>query len=194
MNMREQLDALIAAYRAEAIDVSDLISRLEDIVHVSDLDSVPTITESVETRRFASATLNENAPGPVDPTQTTEDLVKIMDQRQTFAERYEQSRQIGQGGAGQVFEATDLALERPVAIKVLKQQNQSSEERRRFVDEAKVTAQLQHPNIVPVYDFGVRSSHEPWFSMKRIFGLSLEEVISDLFSPQPSKKIRMFSP
>ncbi|HEY4215948.1 MAG TPA: serine/threonine-protein kinase [Gemmatimonadaceae bacterium] len=64
-------------------------------------------------------------------------------------------REIGRGGMGVVFLARDIALHRLVAIKVLRREFASSEEHReRFRREARMTARLSHPNIVPVHSFG----------------------------------------
>jgi eukaryotic-like serine/threonine-protein kinase len=64
-------------------------------------------------------------------------------------------REIGRGGMGVVFLARDIALHRLVAIKVLRYEFTSSEEHReRFRREARMTARLSHPNIVPVHTFG----------------------------------------
>jgi serine/threonine-protein kinase len=64
-------------------------------------------------------------------------------------------REIGRGGMGVVFLARDIALHRLVAIKVLRYEFTSSEEHReRFRREARMTARLSHPNIVPVHSFG----------------------------------------
>src|ERR1043166_8851130 len=64
-------------------------------------------------------------------------------------------REIGRGGMGVVFLARDIALHRLVAIKVLRYEFASSEDHReRFRREARMTARLSHPNIVPVHTFG----------------------------------------
>src|SRR5262245_55493913 len=64
-------------------------------------------------------------------------------------------REIGRGGMGVVFLARDIALHRLVAIKVLRHEFTSSEEHReRFRREARMTARLNHSNIVPLHTFG----------------------------------------
>jgi serine/threonine-protein kinase len=68
---------------------------------------------------------------------------------------YQVVRELGQGAMGVVFLARDIALHRLVAIKVLKHDLVTSEDHReRFRREARMTARLSHPNIVPVYTFG----------------------------------------
>jgi serine/threonine-protein kinase len=66
--------------------------------------------------------------------------------------RYSIERELGRGGMGIVFLAHDVALERPVAIKLLPPHLASDERMRtRFVREARTAARLSHPNIVPIH-------------------------------------------
>jgi serine/threonine-protein kinase len=73
--------------------------------------------------------------------------------------QYQVVRLLGRGGMGAVYLARDIALHRVVALKVLAADTRSSEEgRERFRREARMAAQLTHPNIVPVYTFGETES------------------------------------
>ena len=72
-----------------------------------------------------------------------------------IADRYRLQRLIATGGMGQVWEATDNRLDRRVAVKVLKAEFSTDPTfRERFRSEARTTAQLNHPGIASVYDFG----------------------------------------
>ncbi len=90
---------------------------------------------------------------------------------------------VGQGGMGEVHVARDLDLGRVVALKVMsKRVANNPRHRSRFLTEAQVTAQLEHPHIVPVYrlDSGVPGAAfegPPAFSMKLIRGRTLGDVI-----------------
>ena len=71
-------------------------------------------------------------------------------------ERYQLEEQLGSGGMAVVYRAMDLMLERPVAIKVLRSTYSQDEDfRERFRQEARAAANLSHPNIVTVHDFGL---------------------------------------
>src|SRR4051812_625498 len=71
-----------------------------------------------------------------------------------LANRYEIVGEIGDGGMGQVFQARDRMLKRFVAVKMLKQQfNSSPVALMRFQKEAEAVSSLNHPNIVAIYDF-----------------------------------------
>jgi serine/threonine-protein kinase len=92
--------------------------------------------------------------------------------------RYKIGELLGAGGAGLVTSALDRTIGRTVAVKTLKQ-GRDSEPRvaRRFVDEAHVTAQLEHPNIVPVYDMGWLPDGQPYYTMRIVKKQSLRDVL-----------------
>lgn len=71
-----------------------------------------------------------------------------------LADRYRLERPIASGGMGQVWRATDSALGRTVAVKVLRQDDPDHATLERFRAEARFGARLSHPNVVAVYDFG----------------------------------------
>ena len=69
-------------------------------------------------------------------------------------QRYQLHSQLGQGGMGVVYRATDLELERQVAVKLLPERVSSPDARERFLREARAAAALNHPNIVVIHDVG----------------------------------------
>jgi len=104
--------------------------------------------------------------------------------------RFVLAEELGRGGMGRVVAARDPRLRRTVAIKLLKGGARSENALSRFVAEAQVTGQLDHPNIVPVHELGVTGDGEPWFAMKRVQGRSLAEVIKDLRAGVPGVRAR----
>ncbi|MGB8166977.1 MAG: FHA domain-containing serine/threonine-protein kinase [Chthoniobacteraceae bacterium] len=86
---------------------------------------------------------------------------------------------IGVGGMGMILEAEDAATRRRVAMKML-QPGASVEAVARFIEEGQVTAQLEHPNIVPVYELNVNELDNPFFVMKLVRGESLQNVLQRL--------------
>ncbi|MBI2930473.1 MAG: serine/threonine protein kinase [Planctomycetes bacterium] len=87
-------------------------------------------------------------------------------------------RRLGQGGMGVVFEARQVELDRPVALKVLSPKLASEPEfAQRFSREAKALAALNHPNIVQVFDFG-RDGDLYFLSMEYVDGVSLRELMA----------------
>jgi serine/threonine protein kinase len=92
-------------------------------------------------------------------------------------DRYQLGKQIGEGGMGRVFEARDLLLQRPVAVKMLRVRDAALAAR--FEREVRLAARLQHPGIVPVYDAGFWPTGEPFLVMKLVLGSSLARVVRD---------------
>ncbi len=86
--------------------------------------------------------------------------------------------EIGRGGMGAVYRATDLALDREVAVKLLQDRYApGSRAAVRFLEEARITGQLQHPGIPAVYQVGTTPSGRPFLAMKLIKGDTLEALL-----------------
>ncbi len=83
--------------------------------------------------------------------------------------------ELARGGIGRILRARDARLRRPVALKELLDTSGGATER--FVREALLTARLQHPAIVPVYEAGRWPSGEPFYAMRLVSGRSLDEVV-----------------
>lgn len=96
---------------------------------------------------------------------------------QLFAQRYQVSRQLGEGGMGVVFEAEDTLLKKRVAIKTIRKGLFNAEHIIRFQREATALAGLNHPNLVPVYVFGLTDDNEPYMVMNYEKGKALSEII-----------------
>jgi tRNA A-37 threonylcarbamoyl transferase component Bud32 len=111
---------------------------------------------------------------------------------------------VGEGGSGVVYKAKQIALKRTVALKVLKQRRMKSGSRSRtrtkeldkrksrFLHEVHVTAKLQHPNIIPLYDLGMNSHGEVFYSMKLIdessaAGDEVQQSWASLVRSQPTQ-------
>ncbi|MCA9049332.1 MAG: serine/threonine protein kinase [Planctomycetaceae bacterium] len=112
------------------------------------------------------------------------------------AGRYTEVAEIGRGGWGVVVRSFDRQLERDVAVKKLGPEAAAHPEiRRRFLHEARITAQLQHPGIVPVYERGISSAdRQPYYAMKLLDGVTLRDVIRDYHAlPAGAEKRRRFT-
>jgi len=84
--------------------------------------------------------------------------------------------ELGRGGMGIILRGRDKVLHRDVALKVIRDPGDDVQ-RERFIKEAQVTGQLEHPNIVPVHEFGVDQNGRIFFAMKLVRGRTLGEVL-----------------
>lgn len=90
------------------------------------------------------------------------------------------------GGVKQLSKAKDLRTGRSIAMAELKKKGACSEEEiESFLREARITAMLEHPNIVPVYDMGINRQGKPFFTMKFMKDQSLKKVIRELVKANP---------
>ncbi|HVY45575.1 MAG TPA: serine/threonine-protein kinase, partial [Minicystis sp.] len=117
------------------------------------------------------------------------------------APRYAWVEVLGEGGMGRVARVRDRDLLRDVAMKVVRGELVADAAAlERFLFEARVTAYLDHPNIVPVHDVGLAADGEPFFTMKLVRGASLEAWIASLRdgraagAPEPglARRLRLF--
>ncbi len=103
---------------------------------------------------------------------------------------YEVIRLLGRGGMGVVYEARQVALDRLVAIKLVRSGSFAGEsEVVRFRNEAEAVAQLDHPHIVPIHEVGSHRGR-PFFSMKRIAGSSLDRKLAE-YAEDPRGSARL---
>jgi tetratricopeptide (TPR) repeat protein len=98
-------------------------------------------------------------------------------------ERYELGEEIARGGMGTVYAAHDRVLDRKVAVKVMRagapvpgSPSLSTGLARRFAREVMLTARLQHPAIVPVYDAGTFEDGSPFYAMRMVAGRTLDRA------------------
>ncbi|MBS1150418.1 MAG: Serine/threonine protein kinase PrkC, regulator of stationary phase [Myxococcaceae bacterium] len=128
----------------------------------------------------------ESMPGFGDALLPTEGVVKDVDLPLTeglgsSTDRYDFLQVLGAGGMGEVRLCEDKRVRREVAMKVMKADTAMRRDALpRFLREARVQGQLEHPAVVPVYDLGVDDKGQAFFTMKRIRGLSLQQVIDRL--------------
>lgn len=101
-------------------------------------------------------------------------------------DKYTVQGKIGQGGMGAVFKVYDQGLRRTNVLKVLAPDMMDNPQYlKRFIDEARITGQLEHPNIIPVHDIGVVDTSKLYFSMKYIEGEELGGIIRKLRRGDP---------
>jgi serine/threonine-protein kinase len=119
----------------------------------------------------------EQAPAP----EALADPDAELGYDESFEKRYEVRAKLGEGGMGEVHLCKDLRIGREVALKVIRSEHGArSDLRKRFLREVRVQGQLEHPSIVPVYDLGRDPHRKAYFTMKRVRGETLEQILSAL--------------
>src|SRR5579859_1877395 len=97
-----------------------------------------------------------------------------------FADRYAVGDMLGEGGMGVVRRCLDRRIGREIAIKSVKDPAAEANVSLRFLHEACVQGQLEHPAIVPVYDMGRDAEGVLYFTMKRVRGVTFERIVDAL--------------
>jgi serine/threonine protein kinase len=92
-------------------------------------------------------------------------------------ERFIVEGAIARGGMGMILSVRDLNIRRSIAMKVLTSDNPTDKQLLRFIEEAQITGQLEHPNIIPVHELGVSESGRVFYTMKRVSGVTLLDII-----------------
>ena len=144
-----------------------------------------------------SAYLERVCAGNASLKQHVESMLQVYPELGTFLEspavdlkgaasppqsagRFQLGRELARGGMGIVYSARDDSLGRDVAVKVLHERYLAdSLVGQRFLDEARITAQLQHPGIPPVFEVGQLADERPYLAMKLIKGRTLQDLLQE---------------
>jgi eukaryotic-like serine/threonine-protein kinase len=131
-------------------------------------------------RTTLGATINGDKTLPVEGGRLDDSSASFMLQNplRAASDRFRLIRQHARGGIGQVWLARDGELQRDVAVKEIQPKYAESESQRaRFVLEAEITGNLEHPGIVPVYSLGRNADGRPFYAMRFIEGESFSAAI-----------------
>lgn len=129
--------------------------------------------------------LGNDPPGPFDRSITEgfvpQRQVVSPGQRPTPETDYRLVGTLGSGGTGIVYQAHQRAIDREVAVKVLRDElARDSLSRRRFLQEARTLGSLDHPNVIALHELGSGSHGELFYSMKRVDGTSWDHSIDSM--------------
>jgi tetratricopeptide (TPR) repeat protein len=138
-------------------------------------DRFPSLSGRFLADAVASTREASGKPEP-DPQPATTVLTPPF-RPQLRSDRYAIRRYHAHGGIGEVWLAEDAEIGRQVALKRLRYKREGQQER--FLVEAQITGQLEHPGIVPVHDLGVDEDGRPFYVMSFIRGRTLKDVVED---------------
>jgi WD40 repeat protein/tRNA A-37 threonylcarbamoyl transferase component Bud32 len=138
-------------------------------------EDLPTIPESIYTPP-SPAPISSMKSANAAASGGTDKLCRQLRLTQRQAQQIDVGRELARGGMGAVRSARESATHRTVAVKVMLHPD-NPQDAVRFITEARITAQLEHPNIVPVYDLGLDANGKPFYSMKLVEGITLLRVI-----------------
>jgi serine/threonine protein kinase/formylglycine-generating enzyme required for sulfatase activity len=150
-------------------------ASLPDIPPVGELESVPISTRMGDSQAEADVARRLRA------AEVAEHHARWLPHLNDPGRRYRMEAEIARGGMGRIVEAYDQILGRTVAMKLLiGGTDEQLAMQVRFTEEAQITGQLEHPNIVPVHDLGLDDEGQLYFTMKRVGGRTLRDVIKAL--------------
>jgi len=196
----KELDALVAKLTAVGLEeryssarqvMNDLVRLLQRAPSMADGDrsvrgriaqlmqklypAEPARTRSEFARLVAQARATDVPVAVVPPSPAAPEVV--VDPTLLPGTRYRLVRVIGRGAMGVVHEAVHLDLMRSVALKVLDPERMGVDAERRFKVEARAIAQLEHENLVKLFEFGVAQDGRPFYAMELLSGESLDKKI-----------------
>ncbi len=114
---------------------------------------------------------------------STSNIVEELTAYGMTGDQYRVEAQIGEGGMATIYKVSHMGLKRPAVMKVIRTRIMNDPDLlARFIEEARITSQLEHPNIIPVNDIGVLNNERIFFTMKFIEGEELEQILRRLRS------------
>ena len=110
-----------------------------------------------------------------------------------LAGRYRLDQRLGQGGMGKVYRATDMSLNREVAVKMIRDEFFADRKAiEKFRQESQLTGSLAHPNVVTVYDFGVEAGQRVFLVMELLQGITLRQELQTRRRLDAARALELF--
>ncbi|HXJ11860.1 MAG TPA: serine/threonine-protein kinase [Candidatus Limnocylindrales bacterium] len=110
-----------------------------------------------------------------------------------LAGRYRLEKRLGHGGMGKVYHATDMSLNRDVAVKMIRDEFFADRKAiEKFRQESQITGSFAHPNVVTVYDFGVEAGQRVFLVMELLEGITLRQELRANKRLDPARTLELF--
>jgi formylglycine-generating enzyme required for sulfatase activity len=167
-------DAFCAKHPAEANDLRNAFLgwQLAQQADGAKRSLAQKLKERFGSQADPGISLERGADADVDPA-----LLEALKSRGPSSSRYRLKGEVAQGGMGVILRVWDEDLRRHLAMKVMLDEQEGAASRlSRFLEEAQVTGQLDHPGIVPVHELGIDARGRVFFTMKLVKGRTLEHV------------------
>lgn len=183
-------DGMVRSADADAATITDVLSLLR----MSDAEVTEWIrrgSQGSEGGARAAKPSSSLAGEKVQSTATGELLEKLAKAPKLDEQRFSLEGEVGKGGMGAVLKIHDRFLNRRLAMKVLLERPAPRDESERklahqllgrFLEEAQVTSQLDHPGVVPVHELGLDANGKVWFTMRLVKGRTASQVFADAFA------------
>ncbi len=142
-------------------------------------------TATIELRRLQS-----DAPSDMSLAPAQRAVRDMLPAELLREKKYDIGAVVARGGMGAILDAKEAAIKRRVAMKVMLDTNDAGDIAR-FVAEAQVTGQLEHPNIVPVHELGVDENGQVFYTMQMVRGITLKKVL-ELLAKGVAETVKKF--
>ena len=173
----------------ETLDGSDAVringQPIQECTRLWPNQKVQVGTATVSLRRKKSAAEPDTTMAPA-----TEALRRLLPEEFLRGQKYDIGGVVAQGGMGAILDAREATTGRTVAMKVMLD-GSSPDDLSRFIGEARATAQLEHPNIVPVHELSVDENEQVFYTMKFVRGVTLRQVVEELAAGR-AETVRQF--
>jgi serine/threonine protein kinase len=116
------------------------------------------------------------SPPDVSLAPQTAAMQRLLPEEFLRDKKYDIGKIVAQGGMGAILDAREAGIQRRVAMKVMLDSS-SPDDLSRFIAEARITGQLEHPNVIPVHELGIDENGQPFYTMKMVRGITLRKVL-----------------
>jgi WD40 repeat protein/serine/threonine protein kinase len=184
--IEDACDDFEIAWRADQKPrIEDYVARASERVRIDLLRELLRVEIACRQERDETILSQDYTPRFPEHVSLIETLLAVgssadLSDELTQAGRYRLEGRIGRGGMGDVYRAHDPDFHRPLAVKVLKEEFKDRPDMvARFLEEAQITGQLQHPGVPPVHEIGRLPDGRPFLAMKLIEGRTLAELLAE---------------